>query len=63
MARISFISIISSSNKSFLKNTSYPFEVHWVMGDPKNISGTAKAMNMGEKQMIMISKFVKHVKK
>ena len=44
-------------------NTLCLFEVHWVMREPKNVLETADAINMGQKQMIMIFKFEKHIKK
>ena len=48
--------IISSSDKSFLKNALYHFDFHWVLG-------TANVINMEEQLMIMISKFKKYTKK
>ena len=48
--------IISSSDKSCLKNTLYHFELRWVLG-------TANVINMEKQRMIMISKFKKYTKK
>lgn len=53
--------IISSWNKSFLKNALYLFEGHWVI-NCAYISGTANAINMDQKLVKMISKFEKHQK-